>query len=334
MPQALSAAGIGPDEAAFTDAVAPRLPGRGAARGVTRVAVAGAAGRMGQAVCAAVEGADDLELVGRADPALGVDARQRAGRRRRRRRLHPARPGARQRARGPRRGRARRHRHHRLRPRGAALGGRGRLGQRLRRPQLRDRRGADDALRRRGVAAHGGRRDHRVPPPGQARQAVGHRRAHRRADGGRRADPLRAAAGHRRRPGRDPRRRGPDADASATSPPTARASCPACCSRCGASRSCPSRPSSGSSTCCGRRTERLRSSCAAAGAADLDLACGTGDWRASCATAGTRCWPSSGRELCARRARPTADGGAARDVARMPMGSGSPTSRSRRASRP
>jgi 4-hydroxy-tetrahydrodipicolinate reductase len=38
-----------------------------------RVAVAGAAGRMGQTVCAAVEGADDLELTGRADPALGID---------------------------------------------------------------------------------------------------------------------------------------------------------------------------------------------------------------------------------------------------------------------
>jgi 4-hydroxy-tetrahydrodipicolinate reductase len=37
-----------------------------------RVAVAGAAGRMGEAVCAAVSGADDLELAGRADPALGV----------------------------------------------------------------------------------------------------------------------------------------------------------------------------------------------------------------------------------------------------------------------
>ncbi len=35
-----------------------------------RVAVAGAAGRMGQAVCAAVEDAEDLELTGRADPAL------------------------------------------------------------------------------------------------------------------------------------------------------------------------------------------------------------------------------------------------------------------------
>jgi 4-hydroxy-tetrahydrodipicolinate reductase len=37
-----------------------------------RVAVAGAAGRMGRAVCAAVEGAEDLELTGRADPALGT----------------------------------------------------------------------------------------------------------------------------------------------------------------------------------------------------------------------------------------------------------------------
>jgi 4-hydroxy-tetrahydrodipicolinate reductase len=34
------------------------------------VAVSGAAGRMGQAVVAAVEGADDMELVGRADPQL------------------------------------------------------------------------------------------------------------------------------------------------------------------------------------------------------------------------------------------------------------------------
>ena len=38
-----------------------------------RVAVAGAAGRMGLAVCEAVEGAEGLELSGRADPALGVD---------------------------------------------------------------------------------------------------------------------------------------------------------------------------------------------------------------------------------------------------------------------
>ncbi len=38
-----------------------------------QVAVSGAAGRMGQAVCEAVEGAADTELAGRADPALGVD---------------------------------------------------------------------------------------------------------------------------------------------------------------------------------------------------------------------------------------------------------------------
>jgi len=37
---------------------------------VIRVAVAGAAGRMGQAVCAAVQEAPDLKLGGRADPAL------------------------------------------------------------------------------------------------------------------------------------------------------------------------------------------------------------------------------------------------------------------------
>jgi 4-hydroxy-tetrahydrodipicolinate reductase len=37
-----------------------------------RVAVAGAAGRMGQTVCGAVDGAEDMELTGRADPALGT----------------------------------------------------------------------------------------------------------------------------------------------------------------------------------------------------------------------------------------------------------------------
>src|SRR5262249_4451854 len=33
----------------------------------------GAAGRMGQTTCEAIEAADDLELVGRADPSLGFD---------------------------------------------------------------------------------------------------------------------------------------------------------------------------------------------------------------------------------------------------------------------
>lgn len=37
-----------------------------------RVAVAGAAGRMGATVCEAIAGAEDMELVGGADPALGT----------------------------------------------------------------------------------------------------------------------------------------------------------------------------------------------------------------------------------------------------------------------
>ena len=43
---------------------------------MTRVAVAGAAGRMGQTVCGAVESAADMELVARADPALGTSIDQ------------------------------------------------------------------------------------------------------------------------------------------------------------------------------------------------------------------------------------------------------------------
>jgi 4-hydroxy-tetrahydrodipicolinate reductase len=39
---------------------------------VIRVAVAGAAGRMGETVCRAVEDAEDMELVARADPAMDV----------------------------------------------------------------------------------------------------------------------------------------------------------------------------------------------------------------------------------------------------------------------
>jgi 4-hydroxy-tetrahydrodipicolinate reductase len=46
----------------------------GAAPGTPiRVGVAGAAGRMGQTVCEAVEGAEDMALAGRADPSLGVE---------------------------------------------------------------------------------------------------------------------------------------------------------------------------------------------------------------------------------------------------------------------
>jgi 4-hydroxy-tetrahydrodipicolinate reductase len=40
------------------------------------IVVAGAAGRMGQTVCAAVEGAGDMELLGRADPLLGSTLQQ------------------------------------------------------------------------------------------------------------------------------------------------------------------------------------------------------------------------------------------------------------------
>ena len=41
-----------------------------------RVGVAGAAGRMGQAVCTAVDGADDMVLAGKADPALGTSVQE------------------------------------------------------------------------------------------------------------------------------------------------------------------------------------------------------------------------------------------------------------------
>ena len=41
-----------------------------------RVAVAGAAGRMGQTVCGAVSGAPDMELVARADPAINTTVAQ------------------------------------------------------------------------------------------------------------------------------------------------------------------------------------------------------------------------------------------------------------------
>jgi 4-hydroxy-tetrahydrodipicolinate reductase len=37
-----------------------------------KVVVSGAAGRMGETTCGAIEGAEDMELVGRADPALGT----------------------------------------------------------------------------------------------------------------------------------------------------------------------------------------------------------------------------------------------------------------------
>ena len=70
-PGKLAAACVGPDEDCFrTAAGAGHREAR--RRGVIRVVVSGAAGRMGEAVCEAVEGAEDMELAGRADPALGT----------------------------------------------------------------------------------------------------------------------------------------------------------------------------------------------------------------------------------------------------------------------
>ena len=76
-PGGLSAAGIGPDEDAFCAAVEkavdrPAGSDRGALAVIQQVAVAGAAGRMGATTCAAVEGADDMELTAAPIPSLGT----------------------------------------------------------------------------------------------------------------------------------------------------------------------------------------------------------------------------------------------------------------------
>ena len=97
-------------------------------------------------------------------------------------------------------------------------------------------------------------RDRRAAPRPQARRPLGHGEAHRRADRrGRRqrprADPLGAAARPGRPPGGRLRRRGPDADASATTRSTAAPSCPACCSRCARSAACPTASRSASRSC-------------------------------------------------------------------------------------
>ena len=111
----LSVAGVGPDERAFADALEHRSS-RPTGRRHDPVAVAGAAGRMGKTVCAAVEGAADMELVGRADPLLGVTlaAGAHAGAPRGGRRLHASGHRAGERSGMRARGRARRDRDHRL----------------------------------------------------------------------------------------------------------------------------------------------------------------------------------------------------------------------------
>ena len=149
-PERLSAAGVGGGRGDLPLRARSGQPGarRG---GVINVAVSGAAGRMGETVCGAVEGADDMALVGRADPLLETAPRGRARRRRRGGGLLHARHGAGQRAQLPRGGRALRDGHHR---RGLLVAG-GRGGrQPVRGAQLRHRRGADDGVRRARRRAH------------------------------------------------------------------------------------------------------------------------------------------------------------------------------------
>ena len=175
----LSAACVGAEEESL-----PRGPGAGQrdpGGGVIRVAVAGAAGRMGQAVCEAVEEAEDTVLSGRADPALGTELAEVLGEADVVVDFTVPGHGAGQRPRLPRGRRPRRRRHHRLRPRRRSRGCR--LGERqlLRRAQLRDRRGAADGGLADDRPPHARVRDRRAPPRPQARRPVGHRQAHRRS---------------------------------------------------------------------------------------------------------------------------------------------------------
>ena len=158
-----------------------------------RVAVAGAAGRMGETVCAAVQGAEDMELVGRADPLLGTDARGRPAPTRDvvvdftqpdtalANALACLRAGVH-----------------------VVIGTTGFDPAPLRQAQPAERRPRANVLiapnfaigavlmmrfAARGGAAHGEGRDHRAPPRRQARRPERHGGAHRRADGrGERSD--------------------------------------------------------------------------------------------------------------------------------------------------
>ena len=258
-PERLCAAAIGPDEDAFRAAIVAADAGAAREAAVIRVAVAGAAGRMGIAVCAAIVPRRTTWSLSRA---------RRPGAR------HGARAGARSAdcdvlvdftqpdaalanalACLARR-RARRDRDDRLR----------------RRARSRESAGANVFIApnfaigavlmmrfaARGVAAHGGGRDHRAAPRPQARRAERHRRAHRRADGSRRsgragaADPLGAPAGARRPPGGDPRRSRSDADDPPRLDLARVVHARACCSRCAESPRCPARRWSASRRCCSR----------------------------------------------------------------------------------
>ncbi len=114
--------GIGPQESAFRGARQRTVQAECSAA-VIRVAVAGAAGRMGKTVCLALDDAPDMELDGNADPAwrsASTGSRHCADVRRR---LHRPADGDRERAAPAARRRPRRPRHHGFDP-GAARRGR------------------------------------------------------------------------------------------------------------------------------------------------------------------------------------------------------------------
>ena len=187
--------------------------------GLIRVGVVGAGGRMGTSVCQAVAADPALELVAAVDPhATGqvrngieihgelralADAEAR-GRRRLHGRCCVADDGSvAGDARHPRGGGH--HRADRRRPR--RVPDRVQRQQLHRRQQLRNQRGADDALRRAGGAVLRHRRDHRAAPRREDRCALRDRGDHRQPDGG---GQQRVGAGpHAARglPGRSRRRR-------------------------------------------------------------------------------------------------------------------------------
>ena len=210
-PGGLSAAGIGPDEDAL-----PRAPSKGSRARRSSRHDQGRRRRRRRA-----HGGDDLRrrrgrgghgADGSRRPVARHAARGGARGRRRRRRLHDPGPGRRQRA-SSRRTRA--CTSSSAPPAGARTTLReavaGAPGNVFAAPNFAI--GAVLMMRFATEASKlmAGRGDHRVPPPGEARRAVGHGRPHRGADGRRPADPLGPPAGPRRRPGRDLRRRRADA---------------------------------------------------------------------------------------------------------------------------
>ena len=162
-------------------------PHERAAPRVIRVAVAGAAGRMGQAVCAAVEAAPDMELVGRADPGSTSTLEQVLAATPRWSSTSPG-PTRRSRTRCAcmRGRRPRRDRHDRLRP-GAARRGRPADGARTANVFIAPNFAIGAVLMMRfaaeAAAPHGAGGDHRAASRRQARRAERHRGAHGRADG-------------------------------------------------------------------------------------------------------------------------------------------------------